>query len=196
MAPLPLLKLAGLLVKTLAKPVANRIKIEARKHPKLSALCVRMGQMSHQLTSRITIISQGYRVLNVDPLPEEEALSRGINILSETFVFTVAGTLLTFEYARSEAKSAQKAQQIEEQDRQFRAYLEQRFEAQQRELQGLQTQLTELQESLEQRDREARDRDVEGRRRAQEKGGRGRAAAWSWVWVVGRELSGGESLPG
>ncbi|RYG59474.1 hypothetical protein EON64_20180, partial [archaeon] len=68
------------MVKTLAKPVATRIKLEARRHPQLSALCVRMGQMSHQVTSRITIMSQGYRVLNVDPLPEDEALSRGINI--------------------------------------------------------------------------------------------------------------------
>jgi hypothetical protein len=72
MAPLPLLKLAGLLVKTLAKPVANRVKVEATRHPRLSLVCTSVGQLLHQVTSRINVMAQGYKVLNIDPLPEEE----------------------------------------------------------------------------------------------------------------------------
>lgn len=116
-------------MKTIAKPVATRMKVEARKHPNFSKVCITIGEFSHQITSRMNVLASGYKILGVNPLPEEEALARGINFLSESFVFVVAGSIIIIEYARSEAKSALKAQQAAEAEAQFRQYLESKFDA-------------------------------------------------------------------
>jgi len=127
MAPLPLLKLFGLLVKTLSKPLAARMKTEAKRKAKFSSLCIFVGQQSHQITSRLTALASGFRVLTINPLAEEEALSQGISFLSEFFVFSVAGGIIIIEFARSELKNAQKAEQTVKAEAEFRQYLEDRF---------------------------------------------------------------------
>ncbi len=38
-----------------------------------------------------------YKLVAVKPLPEEEALAKGANFLSEVFIFTVAGIAITLE---------------------------------------------------------------------------------------------------
>lgn len=129
MAPLPMLKLAGLLVKTLAKPVANRLKVEAGKHPKLSAYIVYIGQFAHQISSRANVLAAGYRFLGVKPLLKEEALSKGVNFLSESLVFTVAGAVIVVEYARSEAKSAEKSAIANAKEEAYRKAVSDRIEA-------------------------------------------------------------------
>ncbi len=58
MAGLPLLKLAGLLVKTIAKPVATRLKIESVKHPNFQRYCKNMGQFAHQIGSRVNVLGK------------------------------------------------------------------------------------------------------------------------------------------
>lgn len=90
--------------------MANRIKIEAKKHPTMNNACVYVGQISHQITSRLNVLASGYKILGIKPLPEEEALARGVNFLSESFVFLVGGGIIVVEYNRSEEKSALKAQ--------------------------------------------------------------------------------------
>lgn len=92
-----------------------------------------MGQASHQIMSRINVMAKGYKILGIEPLPEAEALSRGIDIFSEIFIFAVGGSIMVFEYARSEAKSAQKAAAAAKAEADYRAYIENRFvEAEQR----------------------------------------------------------------
>ena len=54
----PALKLVGLLVKSISKPIANRMKTEAGKHPNLSKFCIQIGQTMHQLISRVNVISR------------------------------------------------------------------------------------------------------------------------------------------
>ena len=80
-AGLPLLKLAGLLVKTLSKPVATRIKIEAAKHEKLSTFCIFLGQTAHQISSRANVLALGYKFVGVKPLLAEDALIKGANFM-------------------------------------------------------------------------------------------------------------------
>lgn len=111
------------LVKTIAKPVASRMKVEAKKHPNFMTACIAIGQFSHQITSRLNILASGYKILGVKPLPEEDALSRGVNFLSESFVFLVGGTIIVVEYSRSEAKSAIKAEQQAQKEADFLARL-------------------------------------------------------------------------
>ena len=58
MAGLPLLKLSGLLVKTIAKPVATRLKIESVKHPNFQRVCKSIGQLAHQIASRVNVLGK------------------------------------------------------------------------------------------------------------------------------------------
>jgi hypothetical protein len=108
------------LVKTIAKPVASRMKVEAKKHPNMMRTCLYVGQFTYQITARINLLAQGgIKVLKINPLPEEDALSRGVNFLSECFVFTVAGTIIIIEYNRSETKSAIKSKKDAEREADF-----------------------------------------------------------------------------
>ena len=93
----PALKLVGLLVKTIAKPVANRMKSEAAKHPNFTKFCVGVGQGMHQLSAKVNVISSGYKFVGVKSLSEEAALSDGIGYVSEFVVFSVAGVIIVIE---------------------------------------------------------------------------------------------------
>ncbi len=108
-------------MKTIAKPVASRMKVEAKKHPLFMSICTHIGEFSHQITSRVNVLASGYKILGIKPLPEDEALSRGVNFLSESFVFLVGGTIIVVEYQRSEAKSAVKAEQQAQKEADFLA---------------------------------------------------------------------------
>lgn len=130
MAALPVLKLAGLLVKQIAKPLAARMKIESAKHPKgrLAELCVSTGQAAHQLGSRLNVLASGYSFIGVKPLPRDDALSKGINFWSETVVFICAGTIITIEYQRGEKKNQEKAQLAAAKEAKQQQELQDRFQ--------------------------------------------------------------------
>jgi len=100
----PLLKLGGLLVKTLAKPMSKRIKHEFSRYEFTQNLLVGIGQGTHAITSRMTIWSAGYKVRSIHPLEREDALSRGAEFVGESFIFLVAGTVLVLEYNRNREK--------------------------------------------------------------------------------------------
>lgn len=68
-------------------------------------------------------MAKGYRVLSIDPLAEEEALARGVDLLSEIFIFSVAGSIMIIEYARSEAKNAEKAVELRRKEEAQEAFL-------------------------------------------------------------------------
>jgi len=104
MAPLPLAKLGSLLIKTLSKPVAKRIKSQMIKNDITRDGLIWVGQKTHALTTRMEIWSSGYTVRSINKLEETEALSRGADILSETFLFGVSGVILVYEYNRSSEK--------------------------------------------------------------------------------------------
>lgn len=142
------------LVKTLAKPVANRIKVEVRRHPKFSELCTNIGQMMHQVTSRLNVMASGYKILQVEPLAADEALARGINFVSESFIFGVAGGILVFEYQRSEAKSAAKALQVEEENRRYQQYLDDKFQNLYREIKSISTRLDDIETRIEEQEKQ------------------------------------------
>ena len=54
---LPFLKLGSLLVKQITKPLASRLKIEAGKNKKFANICVFVGQKSHYVYSRYTVVT-------------------------------------------------------------------------------------------------------------------------------------------
>jgi optic atrophy 3 protein len=101
-------KIAGLLVKTLAKPVSKRIKTEFSKYEVTQRLLVRIGQLYHGFTSRMEIWSAGYKIRTINPIAEEKALKDGAEVVGESFVLGVSVTLVVLEYNRSAKKEAEK----------------------------------------------------------------------------------------
>ncbi|RGP75009.1 opa3 domain [Fusarium longipes] len=55
MVPLPLFKLASLLVRHVSKYGANHIKAQAHDHPRFRAFAARYGQYMHQLNMRMSV---------------------------------------------------------------------------------------------------------------------------------------------
>ena len=59
MAAIPVAKVASLLVRTLAKPIATKLKKEAALHPLLSSASQFIGQRMHSVSSRINVTTAG-----------------------------------------------------------------------------------------------------------------------------------------
>lgn len=131
-------------VKTLSKPLTTRLKKEAKRFQNFSNVCVSVGQLTHQFSSRATALASGFRVKEINPLPDEEALARGISFVSETFMFLVAGGIIVIEFNRSEEKNAQKAAAAKQKEEEFRQYLEDRFAAVDQRVQHLEERIAQL----------------------------------------------------
>lgn len=74
------------------------------------------------------VILDRYKFVGVQPLPEEEALAKGANFLSEVFIFTVAGVVITLEVWRSEYQSAQKSAAAKAKEEENNKILDKRFQ--------------------------------------------------------------------
>lgn len=98
MAPLPIAKLASLLIKTLAKPMSKKVKLEFSRYETTQNILVAIGQSTHSLTSRMKIWSEGYVVRSIKPLDRETAMTGGSEFVGEAFLFSVAGGLVVWEY--------------------------------------------------------------------------------------------------
>mmetsp|Transcript_21158 Transcript_21158/g.32290 ORF Transcript_21158/g.32290 Transcript_21158/m.32290 type:complete len:191 (+) Transcript_21158:165-737(+) len=128
-AALPVTKLAGLLIKTLAKPMSKRIKHEANRSPHTIKMLQAIGQATHQVTSRLTIWSAGYKVRSVKPCDAEEAQKKGSEFLGESIVFLVGGGVVVWEYKNSKEKEKKKEEKRLQEMRQTAESLEQRLHA-------------------------------------------------------------------
>lgn len=69
---------------------------------------VEIGQVTHQVTSRMTIWSAGYSVRSIAPLEEEKALKQGAEFVGESVVFLISGGWLVYEYQQSVEKARAK----------------------------------------------------------------------------------------
>uniref|UniRef100_A0A6U0KJX9 OPA3-like protein n=1 Tax=Minutocellus polymorphus TaxID=265543 RepID=A0A6U0KJX9_9STRA len=107
-AALPLAKIGSLLIKTLSKPVAKRIKTDFTRYGLTRRFLVGMGQSTHQLTTRMTIWSEGFKVRSIPPLEENEAITKGADLLGEAIVFGVSVGVVVWEYNRSNEKAKAK----------------------------------------------------------------------------------------
>ena len=101
-------KLAGLLIKTLAKPLSKQIKHQVSRYPAGQRLLIGIGQSTHAITSRLTIWAAGYRVRSITPLEEEKALKEGAEFMGESFLFLISGSWLLYEYNNAQEKARAK----------------------------------------------------------------------------------------
>mmetsp|Transcript_2362 Transcript_2362/g.5353 ORF Transcript_2362/g.5353 Transcript_2362/m.5353 type:complete len:284 (+) Transcript_2362:98-949(+) len=107
-AALPIAKIGSLLIKTLSKPVAKRIKTDFTRYGLTRRFLVGMGQSTHHFTTRMTIWSEGFKVRSIPPLEENEAITRGADLLGEAIVFGVSVSVVVWEYNRSNEKAKAK----------------------------------------------------------------------------------------
>lgn len=117
------------MIKTLSKPVSKRIKKDFSRTKATQGLLVSLGQATHSLTSRMTIWSAGYKVRSITPLEEDVALSRGADIVGETFVLMVTAGTMIWEYNRSKAKETAKDEKRRAEAKAEREALQENFKA-------------------------------------------------------------------
>jgi hypothetical protein len=97
-----------LLVKTLAKPLSKRIKHEFSRYAFTQSILIGIGQGSHQLSSRMTIWSAGYKVRSIKPLEAEAAMKQGAEFVGESFILVVSAGVVLYEFNQSAEKAAAK----------------------------------------------------------------------------------------
>lgn len=105
MSGIPFLKISGLIVRSLAKPVAKQLRENAGHVRLLRATCVRIGQSTHYIVSRLSHfsaegITNHHKFVHVD-LKQSEALKNGAEVLSEGFLVAAAASVAIFEFARA-----------------------------------------------------------------------------------------------
>ncbi|KAL4065102.1 optic atrophy 3 protein-domain-containing protein [Scleroderma citrinum] len=100
-------KLATLVIRTVAKPISAQLKNQATQHPTFRNLCVSLAQKMHtaEISLRTNILGEPARS-HVRPLSETRAIENGANALAEGFLFAVAAALILGEaYRTSRAQS-------------------------------------------------------------------------------------------
>ena len=115
---MPLIKLGYLLIRTVAKPVANLLKQQTKNHTGFRTICVRLAQTYHRseikMSRRLGGASKAVTEAAVRPLDEQKAIEVGANFLGETLVFIVAGTVLILDQTVSAHKEQLRRAAIED----------------------------------------------------------------------------------
>ncbi|XP_074269887.1 uncharacterized protein LOC141592898 [Silene latifolia] len=138
---LPLFKLGTLALRTLSKPIANRLKKQAGIHPKFRGFIVGLAQANHRFTTTLQrrIYDRAGDVA-IRPLNEEKAVQVAADLIGELFLFLVAGAVVIFEVQRNSKSEAKK----EEKRKQELEALKQRDEALSKEVEDLKLKIVEL----------------------------------------------------
>ncbi|KAL0560092.1 hypothetical protein IC582_000486 [Cucumis melo] len=140
---LPVVKLGALALKTICKPIANRLKKEAGLHPKFRQCIINIAQANHRFSTNVQRRIYGYATnVAIPPLNEEKAVQAAADLLGELFVFTVAGAAVIFEVQRSSRSEARK----EELRRQELEAMKQRDDGIAREIEILKQKIENLEE--------------------------------------------------
>ncbi|KAJ8763775.1 hypothetical protein K2173_003557 [Erythroxylum novogranatense] len=86
---LPVVKLGTLALKTICKPIANRLKKEAGLHPRFRNLIINIAQVNHRFTTNLQRRIYGHATdVAIRPLDQEKAVQAAADLLGELFVFT------------------------------------------------------------------------------------------------------------
>lgn len=138
---LPLLKLGTLALRTLSKPVANRLKQQAAHYPSFREFIVSLAQVNHRFTTTLQRRIYGHATdVEIRPLNEGRAVQVASDLLGEMFIFLVAGAAVIFEVQRSAKSEARK----EENRKQELEALRARDEALSKEVELLKLKIVEL----------------------------------------------------
>ncbi|URD93085.1 Optic atrophy 3 protein (OPA3) [Musa troglodytarum] len=138
---LPVVKLGSLVLRTLSKPIASRLKQQTGNYPRFREYIIGLAQANHRFTTTIQRRLYGQATdVKIRPLNEEKAVQAAADLIGELFVFSVAGAAIIFEVQRSARSEARK----EESRRQELEAMKQKEQELAKELELLKVKLDEL----------------------------------------------------
>ncbi|CAM6112499.1 unnamed protein product [Calypogeia fissa] len=136
---LPVAKLGTLVLRTLSKPLASRLKSQAASYPRFRELIVNFAQANHKFQVNLQRRIYGHATnVEIKPLNEEKAVQAASDFLGEFFIFSIGGAVVIFEVQRSARSEARKE------------------EARKAEVEGLREQVASLAQRLDNIERSAR----------------------------------------
>ena len=104
------MKLFFLAVRQTSKPMANGLKRAAQSSDVFTAVLAATGRTLHRVTLQITRASEGKdQLATVAKLAEKAAIQRGADLLSEAFIYSVAGATVYYEWSMQQSEKVQKA---------------------------------------------------------------------------------------
>ncbi|KAI6110308.1 optic atrophy 3 protein-domain-containing protein [Pisolithus croceorrhizus] len=108
-------KLATLVIRTVAKPISSQLKNQAKQHPAFRNLCVSLAQRMHtaEVSLRTNILGEPARA-HVRPLSETRAIENGANALAEGFLFAVAAALIVGESFRTSRAQSKRRDNVDD----------------------------------------------------------------------------------
>ncbi|KDQ18646.1 hypothetical protein BOTBODRAFT_154595 [Botryobasidium botryosum FD-172 SS1] len=108
-------KLATLVIRTLAKPISNQLKEQAQQHETFRKLCIGLAQWSYRTETRLRTSLLGESPKAVKPLNDTRAIQNGANTLAEAFLFGVAASIILAETWRSSRSQGRRRDLIDDQ---------------------------------------------------------------------------------
>ncbi|KAK1930208.1 Optic atrophy 3 [Phytophthora citrophthora] len=141
---LPMIKLGGLVARTLTKPLARVVKSRSKVHPLLNAVCGRLGQQQHRLSMKLHMGFRGISNYTIKPLPADQAVEQGADLVGELLIFSVALGVASLEYSRSASSARVKEAKQKELQLKEEREVEARFEYLESQVVWLEDRLVEL----------------------------------------------------
>ncbi|KAH8101981.1 OPA3-domain-containing protein [Phellopilus nigrolimitatus] len=108
-------KLATLAIRTIAKPISNQIKQQAKEHETFRKQCVSLAQNMHRAEVKLRTNLLGDTSKSIRPLSEARAIENGANAIAEGFLFSVAAVLIVGETWRSSRSQAKRRDTVDDQ---------------------------------------------------------------------------------
>ncbi|ORX33243.1 optic atrophy 3 protein-domain-containing protein [Kockovaella imperatae] len=105
-------KIFSLVVRTLAKPIANTIKAQASEHESFRRLCIGLAQRMHRTEARLRMGLLNESAQNIKPLNDTRAIQNGATTLAESFLFLVGAGLVVGESWRSSRKEGKRRDDV------------------------------------------------------------------------------------
>ncbi|KAJ3279575.1 hypothetical protein HK104_001321 [Borealophlyctis nickersoniae] len=106
------IKLGSLVIRTLAKPLANSVKQQAKNHAKFREFCINVAQTTHNWSEKLKM-KLGDTKRPIRPLNDAKAVETGANMLSEGLVMSVAILTILGETYRSQRKTKREKRDLE-----------------------------------------------------------------------------------
>lgn len=90
-----------LLLRTLAKPLATKLKTQAKEHEGFRTTTVAIAQFLHkrEMQMRLSLLGETLAKHHVKPLNDAKAVEQGANFISESFLFAIAASISTFRFS-------------------------------------------------------------------------------------------------
>ncbi|KAK7437152.1 hypothetical protein VKT23_018779 [Stygiomarasmius scandens] len=107
-------KIATLIIRTVAKPISNQLKSQAKQHETFRTFCVSLAQRIHRTEVKLRTSLLGEPAKHIRPLSETRAVENGANALAEGFLFAVAATLIIGEQWRSSRNQSKRRDDVDD----------------------------------------------------------------------------------